>query len=453
MNFVVSNDREEIVKIIFEASHKKKNILWQTRADKRLVYEIEEFEYDPIREVIRCKISDFDTIDTGSIVYIKFAYRNTIFKGSIQALYKEYAYIQVPDEIKLEELREFPRYVFQPEENRLIKVSVPAKITETARLHIDVNLVDLSQGGVAIVLGDEQRPFIIGADDVQLSQLGNFEFKSKVGLEPVWQVDFKQVNYRNGNSSMAKKVGFKFVEPLPVKLMTNFIKYEEAQFENQIGFLGNSARFKKRMQREYKTLMSRLNQQKTFFDYFREAASKSEVGLDYLPRHIRTLSMVSCALMRLMGGSSKELVKNLTYCSLVHDVAYFNNPKLAQIKNPKHFEKVKKFLTVMEKELYYRSFNYAFEYATSDHSAPAGAAHLIKELRSYHTAENKVSFAKKGNLSELASIFIVAHDLTDYILSHPQWTFYEYLQTYPFLEYGEHFEALFQSLNRARMAA
>lgn len=453
MKFVVSNDREEILKVISEAKNKKRNILWQTKGDSRVVYEIESFEYDPIREVIRCQVEEFGGVDLQTTVYIKFAFRNTIFKGSIQTLYKNFAYIQVPDEIKLEELREFPRFIFKPEEKRLIKVSVPALITETARLHLDVNLVDLSQGGLGLVLGDEQRQHVMTAKNIELSQLGNFEFKSKIGLKPVWQVDFKQQDHINGTSSMMKKVGFKFMEPLPVRLMTNFIKYEEAQFENEIGFLGNTSRFKKRMQKEYKALMARLNHQKTFFDYFREAAEKSDVGLDYLPRHIRTLSMVSCALMRLMGGSSKELVKNLTYCALVHDVAYFNNPKLAQIKGHDHFKKVKKFLSVVEKELYYRSYNYALDYTENDHSAPDGAAPLLYELRNYHLAMDKALFAKREKISELASIFIVAHDLTDYILSHPQWTFYEYLQTYPFLEYGEYFEAIFQNLNRARMAA
>ena len=453
MKFIVSNDRDEIVEVISKARYKKKNILWQTRSDQRFIFEIDDFEYDPIREVIRCRVDDLDSIDIQATVYIKFAFRNTIFKGSIRTIFKDYAYIQVPDEIKLEELREFPRYVFQPDENRLIKVSVPAPITQGAREHFDVNLVDLSQGGLGIILRDEHRQQVLGSNNVQLSHLGLFEFKSIVGLKPVWQVDYKLDSRMAESSSIVKKVGFKFVEPLPAKLMTNYIKYEEAQFENEIGFLGNTNRFRKRMHKEYKTLMNRLSHQKTFFDYFKEAASNTEVGLDYLPRHIRTLSMVSCALIRLQGGSSKDLVRKLTYCSLVHDVAFFNNPKLAQIKSRAHFEKVKQFLSVTEKELYYRAYNYSYDYASSDHTAPMGAVELISELRQYHLTPNKVEYMTKGHLSELACVFIVAHDLTDYIMSHPNWTFYEYLENYPFVEYGSFFESLFQNLNRARMAA
>ena len=163
--------------------------------------------------------------------------------------------------------------------------------------------------------------------------------------------------------------------------------------------------------------------------------------------------MVSCALMRLVGGSNKDLVRQLTYCSLVHDVAFFNNPKLAQIKSTAHFEKVKHLLSITEKELYYRAYNYSFDYASSDRRAPPGAALLINELRQYHMSPNKTEYMISEILSEAACVFIVAHDLTDYILSHPNWTFYEYLENYPFLEYGSVFATIYQNLNRARMAA
>lgn len=121
MKFTVSNDSDEILEVISKARYKKKNILWQNRSDQRLIFEIDDFEYDPIREVIRCKVNDLDAIETDLNIYVKLAFRNTIFKGSVKAIYKDFVYIQVPDEIRLEELRQYPRYVFTPNENRLDK--------------------------------------------------------------------------------------------------------------------------------------------------------------------------------------------------------------------------------------------------------------------------------------------------------------------------------------------
>lgn len=452
MKFVVSKDREEILKVISQASLKHSNILWQTHGDQRIIHEIDSFEYDPIREVIRCQIPELESLDLQSMVYLKSNHRNTIFKGYIQIIYKNYAYIQVPEEVKLEELREFPRYVFTPEEQRQIKISIPSLVMDGAREHFDVNLIDLGQGGLGLLLPSEQRNKIFRQEDIRLSQLGNFEFKSEVGMQTIWEVDYNHPK-SFGEREYFKKIGLKLIEPLPVRLMTNFIRYEEDQFAHEIGFLGNSPRFKKRMNKEYHTLMSKLSTKKKIFDYFREANIRHDVGMDYLPRHIRTLSLTSCALSRLLGGANKDNIKTLTYTAMVHDIAYFNNPKLAQIKGREHFEKIKQFLNLSEKELYYRSYHYAFDYSTSDIHAPEDAAFLIDELRQYHLAKDKRVFARLGKMSDLAVIFVVAHDLTDYILSHPQWTFYDYLQTYPFFDYGKVFESIFEKLSAARAAA
>lgn len=452
MKFVVATDRDEILKVIQEAKAKDSNILWQTSSEHRTIFDISQIDYDPIREVIRCKIDEPDALLPELNIYLKLAHRNTVFKGSMQLTYKGYVYIQVPDEIRVEELREHPRYSFYPEERRQITISVHNELMATAKQHHEVNLLDMSRSGMGILINQNLREHVLNGSEINLSTLGNFEFKSLFHLEPVWQIDFPYTT-EEGKPELFKKVGIKFKESLPGKLINNYIKLEEGQYENQIGFLGHSNKFRKKLHREYNTMLDKVKRKRKFFDFFKDVASTEEVGLDYLPRHIRLLSMTSCALARLTGYASMEVYSQLAYVAFVHDIAFFNNPKLAQIKNRQHFEKVKQFLNVTEKELYYRSYNYAFDFARQDINAPGGVEYIIHQLKEYHLAPDKQKFLNQDMVAPIVAIFIVAHHLTDYILTHPQWTFYEYLERYPFLIHGNTFERIFEQLSKARIAA
>ena len=452
MKLVVSTDRAEILKAIELAGKQEQNLLWQTQDDQRFIFEIEKINFDPVQEIINCELESPQDLSEDFPIYLKLSYRNTIFKGSLVRHNADQVYVRIPDEIRIEELREHPRYSFYPEEYRRITIATDNDLMSEAKLHHEVNLIDLSRSGLGLIVNQGSKDLVLNSQMITLSELGNFEFKSQFKIDPVWQIDFPFQN-KQGVPELCKKVGFKFLELIPGKLLDNYLQLEEGRYGHEIGFLGQSKSFGKKFHREYLEMLRKVSSKHRFFEFFQENNDAREVGMDYLPRHIRLLSHVSCALAKLIGLGSREVMGQLTYIAFVHDIAYFNNPKLAQIKSRKHFEKVKKYLTVTEKELYFRSYNYAFEFTQAAKMTPVGCDFLMHELKNYHLAADKEAFLSQTDLDPLTAIFIVGHHLTDYIITHPKWTFYEYMERYPFLVHGKTFEVIFNSLNQARMAA
>ena len=450
MKYEISKNRDEILKTIKESSSENRNILWQNHGDSRVVLDIFDFKIDPIKEVIKFNVLDPASIDGQKPLYIKLSHRNMIFKGSLITKSQVGIFVRIPDQIKLEELREHKRYEFQTTEKRQVLLEIDSSI-ESIKEHLNINILDVSQSGLGIIVNPYDQEKVIRSSEVNLSTLGYFDFKSHFSMDPVYKSKFKMEI--NGHTQDMCKIGFRFQEFLPEKLLKDFIRSEENLFENEIGFLGNSRKFQKKLHREFRQMLKTLDTKKEFFEFFMGHGRASNLGDEYMSKHIRLLSMFSCALAKLIGISDKVVMAQLTYCSFVHDLAFFTNPKLAEIKGHEHFHRVKHLLNVYERELYFRSTVYAYDFAKADVYAPSGSEFILKQLDDLHRTNNRELMLSKGGISPLVSVMIVAHDLVDYVLTHPKWTFYDYIQRYEFAHHGDTFAVIYDLLNKARIAA
>ena len=450
MKYEISKDRDEILKTIRESSSDNRNILWQNKGDGRVILDIFDFKIDPIKEIIRFNVLDPNSIEDGKPLYIKLSHRNMIFKGSLITKSVKGIFVRIPDQIKLEELREHKRYAFEATEKRQVLLEIDSSI-ENIKEHLNINLLDVSQSGLGIIVSPQDHDKVIRSSQVNLSTLGYFDFKSHFSMDPVYKSRF-QMDI-NGQMKDVCKIGFRFQEFLPEQLLKDFIRSEENLFETEIGFLGKSRKFQKKLHMEYRQMLKNLEARKEFFEFFVGHGKINSLGDEYLSKHIRLLSMFSCALAKLIGIADKTVMAQLTYCAFVHDLAFFTNPKLAQIKNHEHFHRVKHLLNVYERELYFRSTIYAYDFAKSDPHAPSGSEFILKQLDDLHRTNNKEYMLAQGGISPLVSVMIVAHDLVDYVLTHPKWTFYDYLQRYDYAIYGDTFAVIYDLLNKARAAA
>jgi len=450
LKYEISKNRDEILKTIKESGNENRNILWQNHGDNRVILDIFDFKIDPIKQVIRFNVLDPAHIDNDKPLYIKLSHRNMIFKGSLITKSINGIFVRIPDQIKLEELREHKRYAFESTEKRQVLLEIDSSI-ESIKEHLSINLLDVSQSGLGIIVDPFDHDKVIRSTQVNLSTLGYFDFKSHFSMDPVYKSQFQME--MNGESKSMCKIGFRFQESLPEKLLKDFIRAEENLFENEIGFVGKSRNFQKKLHREFRQMLKTLDSKKEFFEFFTGHGQVNSLGDEYLSKHIRLLSMFSCAIAKLLGISDKTVIAQLTYCSFVHDIAFFTNPKLAQIKGHGHFNRVKHLLNVYERELYFRSTVYAYDFAKADPHAPSGSELILKQMDDLHRSNNPELMLSKGGISPLVAVMVVAHDLVDYALTHPRWTFYDYIQRYKFAHHGDTFAVIFDLLNKARIAA
>ncbi|MBD66401.1 MAG: hypothetical protein CME62_14415 [Halobacteriovoraceae bacterium] len=449
MKYEISKDRDEILKTISASNNKNRNILWQNYNDHRKVVEIHNIQIDPIQEMIAFTVLESSGLLSDRPIYIKLNHRNLIFKGSILNISQGNVLVQIPDEIKLEEFREYKRFAFESNEKRKVILSFDSHLVNKAKENLPIQMLDVSQSGLGVIVNYFEKEKLIKSQNLSLSTLGHFKFHSHFYMNPVYKTNYQDIS----SSEDMFKIGYKFEEQLPDNLIENFIRAQEGIFESELGFLGKSRKFQRKLHREYRAMVKKLEAKKEFDDFFIGHGDFRNIGHEYLPKHIRLLSMFSCALANLLNINSKLLTQQLTYIAFVHDIAYFNNPRLAQIKDDKHFKKIAFLLKVHERELYYRAPQFALQFAKADVHAPVGAEQLLQQIVAYKSSVHPDKFLAMENLAAPLAIFVTAHHLVDYVLKHPHWSFFEYLENYPFGIYGGTFLDIYDKLKQARIAA
>ena len=452
LNFITLDEKDDIINAIKAAKKKQKNIVWQITAGKRKVFFIEKTDFDPVREIIRFKITNEISFHDDAPIYIKLAHRNTIFKGSIEIIQKQFIFIKVPDEIKLEEYREYERFHFTPDEKRNIFVNVDSQLMAKSKTHLPVNLLDVSRSGIALMMGRGVKDLMLLSGDVSLSSLGPLDFETDFFMDIIHTNDMKYTD-ENGVTHGVYKFGCKFRENLSEEFLIKFLKHLEEQNTNELGFLGNNHKFKKSISKEYKKTLAKITNKGDYGDFFVNIEKLDFKATGYLPKHIKFLASISCALVNLIGVLEENIVIQLTYCAFVHDIAFFNNAKLAEIKSREHFDEVRSHLTQEEVDLYQRSGNIAHEYSISDLEAPAGAQFILSQLKELDQSDNQSKILMNPFLAQSVAIFVIAHDLANYIVSRPQWTFHQYLEQYPFRDYPGTFQDVYDQLLLARKKA
>lgn len=450
MKFETITNKEEILKAIKKADKKGTHLIWQSPENKeRVLIEFSAVELDPIREIIRIEVPDLSAFNFALPIYAKLSKRNTIFKGMILRKDNNQLYIGVPDEIQMEELRTQKRFKFFVDERRQAMVHINSPVMANSHTKLPVSLLDVSQSGMGALLDPKVKPFLIGSsEDVFLSSLGLVDLPDKPQIEIVHEKEFPWVN-EEGVTEPLHKIGIKFSHGLPENVLQDYIRLQESLNKDELGILKFTNKFKKKFHHQYSKLQKHLLSRKSFTETFGGVLNKN-LGDTYIARHVRTLAMTSCAIARLVGVNDTLTLSQLIYLSFVHDVALFKNPKIAQIKGQEHFMRVKDMLTFEEKELFLSASKIAHEFSVQDKNAPLGVEFLVEEFMHYRMSAAPQVMLKNRELSYHLSIFIMAHDLADYMYARPQWTFYEYLEQFQFLEYGGVFEKVYDALSLKR---
>jgi response regulator RpfG family c-di-GMP phosphodiesterase len=166
---------------------------------------------------------------------------------------------------------------------------------------------------------------------------------------------------------------------------------------------------------------------------------------NYVLAHIGVLINVATAIATQMDWNSDKTLEKFVYAAYLHDMVLQNRPDLARIKDTFHLELIKESLSPEDYKL------------VLDH--PIIAAKVIDEMgeipqdvgmlvRQHHELPKENGFPAKlphMKIVPLASIFIVAHDMTHYILENPKWTVDDYLAKVKFR--GGHFNKVISALN------
>lgn len=172
-------------------------------------------------------------------------------------------------------------------------------------------------------------------------------------------------------------------------------------------------------------------------------------GDNYIMTHVGICINISTYICMKLEWSTEKTLEKFVYASYLHDMALSTRPDLARIHGSL-FE-----VGLLQEKLSPADFKLVLEH-------PNYAANRIDEVggdippdvstivRQHHELPKENGFpAKVGHnkITPLATVFIVSHDLTDFIIENPNWNMADFMTKAKAKYKGQHFAKVLSALN------
>lgn len=168
---------------------------------------------------------------------------------------------------------------------------------------------------------------------------------------------------------------------------------------------------------------------------------------NYILSHIGALINISTAICMQMEWNTDKTLEKFVYAAYLHDMALANRPDLARINTFEALEALKDTLPPNEYKIVFEHPNIAARSIEGMREIPQDVAMIIRQ---HHELPKETGYPNKAGYQKIAPlsvVFIVAHDLTEYILANPKWNIEEYVNKSRSKFKGSHFSKILQLLS------
>jgi len=141
-----------------------------------------------------------------------------------------------------------------------------------------------------------------------------------------------------------------------------------------------------------------------------------------------------------------KTLEKFIYAAYLHDMALASNQEFIKISNSEKLKKMKSKLTEMEIKQILGHPNMAADMIEEYKEI---SSDVVSIVRQHHECPDGSGFPGKityQKITPLSSVFIVAHDLTEYIMDNTDWTLEKYLQSVKFKFKGVHFNKILSTI-------
>lgn len=150
---------------------------------------------------------------------------------------------------------------------------------------------------------------------------------------------------------------------------------------------------------------------------------------NYYQAHNTVLINVLLAFAIQLEWNTEKTLQKLIYAAYLHDMALIDRPHLAKIQTMEQLESMKQNLNDHEYRLVFEHPNIA---ATTMSGVENVDEDILTILRQHHELPAENGFPAKlshKKIIPMSALFIIAHDVTSYILETPKWSLKTYLPT------------------------
>lgn len=168
---------------------------------------------------------------------------------------------------------------------------------------------------------------------------------------------------------------------------------------------------------------------------------------NYYNAHNNILGTIVCLLARKMEWYQDTTLDKLVFAAQMHDLVLVEDPELAKINDPKIFENSKFALEDRQVALVE---HHPIKMAELVKDLPVAPIDADKIIAQHHELPNRTGWPNQLSASRiipLSALFIIGHDLVDYIIDNPDWTFGAYKKKVKTKFIGSHFKKIINNLD------
>ncbi len=160
---------------------------------------------------------------------------------------------------------------------------------------------------------------------------------------------------------------------------------------------------------------------------------------NYFSAHTGILINISIGISMKLEWSTDNTLSKFVYAAYLHDMALAEKPELARINSNDELLIQKAKLTKEDYKLVFEHTNLAGNTLAEINEIPPDVVTMVRQHHELPKANGYPAKISHSKIIPLASVFIIAHDLSDYILSNPKWNLKTYMEAAKIKFSGPHF--------------
>ena len=158
-----------------------------------------------------------------------------------------------------------------------------------------------------------------------------------------------------------------------------------------------------------------------FIKFFKIDPKESE----YFSSHIQLTCRLACGLAKQMGMGNLQTIKKFVFAAYLHDISLVKSPKLAEVNTQSKLNKMKSSLKKEEIDLILNHHQDSADISVKFQGVPLEVDTIIKQ---HHEISDGICASKPvAEVSLFSAIFIICHDLADYIFFNNKWTVNDFI--------------------------
>jgi len=375
--------------------------LWIHPDEKRILFSGIFLKFDEAlnQVILQLKIVPA-ALANQDFVFVKFSGNSGVGKCSVLNLKDNLLTLQVYEEMILAEMRSHRRIHFSGQDQKFVTLSVLGQ-------PLQLNVVNASRSGLRVETNAEAAARICTSPSLKLIRLG----EDKADLE----CDY----VRHDETSLA----LRFKNEIPESTFLQFIRTPafdrvdpEKFFQDQDYLDTVKSNMEETIERLEK-LPKLSTAMKTL---------KVDRSGNYMRTHIDLLCYVSCSLGRILGWVTRKTLDKLILAAYLHDIRYFENPKLARISTLKDFESQKDALTPEEQKIYLEGPLYSALMSRDSGESSIDVERMLMQQKERPDGSGFPEGVDFKQLFPLSCLFMVCHEFVDYLYVTPQWSFRDF---------------------------